>query len=463
MDITSKLSEFAVGIGSTALPENVKAMLRALMLDYFSACYAGMRVNPEFNSAVSELICERGGREEASVIFGSGITQMLPAESAAFINAVYAHGADIDDGNRRAMGHIGAHVFSAVFAFAEYLNRIRKADISGNSIFNAALVGYEIYDRISAAVQPGAIKRGFHSTGTAGAIACAAACAKLADLPCEKMYSAISLAALQSSGLLLIAESGQSCKPLNPANAARTGIFSARLAEKGVSAPSRPLESDKGWLHAMSDDAVIERITDGLGTEYTVCDCYIKPYPSCRHTHAVIQCAVALRKRLVKDISSICAVKIFTYPNAISVAGQIRVPTTDEDTKFSIHYALAYALENGNFGISALSLGGLTDTVRALIARTECIPDQSLEMAERGIRGACVEIVTADGEKLSETVLIPKGDASDPMSHSELISKLENCSEGILQPSDREKLILGISELENSSFTSLNGLFKAQS
>lgn len=34
--------------------------------------------------------------------------------NAAFMNAVYAHGADMDDGNRKSAGHIGAHVISSV-------------------------------------------------------------------------------------------------------------------------------------------------------------------------------------------------------------------------------------------------------------------------------------------------------------------------------------------------------------
>ena len=32
----------------------------------------------------------------------------------AFLNALYAHGADLDDGNSKSAGHIGASVISAV-------------------------------------------------------------------------------------------------------------------------------------------------------------------------------------------------------------------------------------------------------------------------------------------------------------------------------------------------------------
>ena len=54
-----------------------------------------------------EIVDGMGGTEEASVMFAG---KKYPVENAAFMNAVYAHGADMDDGNRKAMGHVGAHV-----------------------------------------------------------------------------------------------------------------------------------------------------------------------------------------------------------------------------------------------------------------------------------------------------------------------------------------------------------------
>lgn len=464
-DITSALAEFSCKLSFEALPQKVKTAVTELMLDYFSACYAGIKVNAGFDRAVSEIICDRGGKEEASVIPGSGTAHRLPAESAAFMNAVYAHGADMDDGNRKAMGHIGAHVISAVLALAEAMATEHGKAVPGEEIMTAIVVGYEVFCRVAQAAQPGLVRRGFHSTGTAGAIACAAACSRLRAMTSEQIYSAMSLAAVQCGGLLIIAESGQECKPLNPANAARIGIFSARLAEKNVSAPRAPLESDKGWLHAMTDAPSPAVITHGLGEWYAICECYVKPYPSCRHTHALIQCATALRERMFTDlgdgaIASISSVAAYIYPNAISVAGSVVTPRCNADTKFSLHYSLAYALLYGGFGLSALKYEERNARLEELISKISFIPEPELENAEKGMRGASVEVVTESGARFSETVLLPRGDAAAPLSHRELEEKLERCARGILTEAQIDALKRNVSSLGEVGFTSLKKLFE---
>lgn len=464
-NITNALAEFAYQLRFDTLPQSVKTAATELTLDYFSACYAGMKVNVGFNSPVAEILCDRGGKEEASVIPGSGITRRLPAESAAFMNAVYAHGADMDDGNRKAMGHIGAHVISAVIALAEAMVSELGRGIPGEELLSAVVVGYEVFCRVAYAAQPGLVRRGFHSTGTAGAIACAAACSRLTSLSREQIYCAMSLAALQSGGLLIVAESGQECKPLNPANAARIGIFSTRLAQRNVSAPLSPLESEKGWLHAMTDSPSPSVITHRLGEEYAICESYVKPYPSCRHTHALIQCAIAIRQRMVqalgdRAVDSVSLITAHIYPNAINVAGSVVIPRCNADTKFSLHYALAYALINGGFDLAALRYDRQNIRLEELISKIKFVPDPTLEDTEGGIRGARVEVLVANGERFCESVSLPKGDASAPLSSLELEEKLEICAFGILTKAQTDALKRNVRALGDVDFTSLNGLFE---
>ena len=405
-DTARVFSAFAAGLRFEDLPAQAVEATRMFMADYVAACFAGMRINAKFNDAIRGILANMTGRPEASVFAG---TERFSAEAAAYMNAVYAHGADLDDGNRKAMGHVAAHVMSAVFALAEAMG-----DCEWSRVFTAINVGYEVYNRLAAMAQPGLVHRGFHSTGTAGAVACAAACAKLMGLDREGIYSAIGIAAIQASGLIIIAESGQACKPLNPANAARTGIVSAKLAAKGVEGPRLPLESAKGWLHAMTDEVHYEML-EGLGEAYTICESYLKPYPSCRHTHCGIEAAIALRDELSgmgKGIDDIERVELYIYENAIRIAGQIRVPATMDEAKFSVHYSLAVALATGNYTLDDLGRKP-TDALRALVAKTELIPDPSME-----------------GARLEKTVLLPKGDPVNPFSWEDMRRKLDACLSG---------------------------------
>lgn len=453
---TEILSRFIAGMTYGDLPAEAVEQTKLFIADYYAACFAGEKVNAAFNRAAADTLTFMGGREEASVLFSD---TRLPAMNAAFMNAVYAHGADMDDGNRKAMGHVGAHVMSAVFALAETLA------VSGESVFTAINAGYEVYNRLAAAAQPGLVHRGFHSTGTAGAIACGAACAKLMGLDADGIYQAMSMSAIQSSGLIVIAESGQSCKPLNPANAARTGIFSALLAAKGVKSSVYPLESGKGWFHAMTDEIDESQITNGLGSAYTITESYIKPYPSCRHTHCGIEAALRIRERLLADGKSaadVRAVRVNIYDNAIKIAGQIRVPPTADDAKFSIHYSLATALEKGRFGLDDLDLSGMTEGITRLIDRIELIPDAAMEDRAAGIRGAKVTATLADGSAYEAQVLIPKGDAANPFTWADMADKMRACMGDKLGGAQIDGVIARVRGLDKARrFGSINDVLES--
>ena len=434
MDSTRILSDFGAALRIEQIPESVLETTRIYIADYIAACYAGMKINETFNEKIRLIFEHMGGVEEASVFESS---RKFPAEHAAFLNAVLAHGADMDDGNRKAMGHVAAHVMSAIFALAEALGEKQWGDV-----WVAINIGYEVYNRVAAAAQPGLVRRGFHSTGTAGAVACGAACAKLIGLNEDGIYSAMAIAAVQASGLLLVAESGQCCKPLNPANAARTGILSARLAAAGIQGPELPLESDKGWFHAMTD-AVNERmITDCLGEVFTISESYLKPYPSCRHTHCGIEAALAVRQQMkaaLLDAGQIRSIRLYIYDNAIKIAGRIRAPRTADEAKFSIHYSLAVALVNGDFTLQ--DLRAPQGAVKALIDRVELICDPSMENVETGIRGARLEVETEDGQVFTQTVLLPKGEAGNSMRWQDVRRKMQTCMSGILRDAQIDALL----------------------
>lgn len=195
----------------------------------------------------------------------------------------------------------------------------------------ALATGYEAYIRISSAAQPGLVARGFHSTGVAGTLACAAACARLYHLDAQGIEDAIALATTMTGGLLSYGDSRPAIKPLNPGKAAENGVFAAMLANAGVQGPSESLESQNGWFNAVTEryDADCLKGSDHL----LLHDCYIKLYPSCRHTHCGIDAGVALHEKV--NASDIKSVNVNIYPNAIKLAG-IPYPKDQDETKFSI-------------------------------------------------------------------------------------------------------------------------------
>lgn len=426
--ITADLVQYVDDMSYDELPSATVESAKRLFLDYIASVYAGFAVNDKTNRMITSVVLNGSAKGRSSVFFHDVAVDPL---DAAFINAFYAHGADMDDGNKLAAGHVGCHLISALMALAE------ERGASVRRFFESMVAGYDIYCRLSAACMPGMVERGFHSTGTAGAIACAAACAKLLGLDRRGIHSAIALSATQASGLLVVGESGQEVKPLNPANAARTGVFSALLAEAGVEGPENPLESKTGWIKAMSSDFSKDMLFDGLGFDYAIDACYVKRYPACRHTHAAIDAAVALGQKV--NLSEISSVSITTYGHAIELAGQIDMPKTKGEAKFSIKYATAIALSRGRYSMMDLDPTTLTHEEKMLLNRMEIKVDNDFEMPSKGVRGARIAVCCCDGRRFEETVLVPKGDPEEPFSFVDFVYKFKDSLEALdLSASENE-------------------------
>lgn len=416
------------------LNEKDREQLKTLILDFFAAAYAGYKQNRTFNEAVEKVVYSQRGAEESCVLFQN---RKYPARIAAFMNSVYGHGAELDDGNKKAAGHAGVHLIPAVFALAD------KLKSSNDDVLLALATGYEAYIRISSAAQPGLVARGFHSTGVAGTLACAAACARLYHLDAQGIEDAIALATTMTGGLLSYGDSRPAIKPLNPGKAAENGVFAAMLANEGMQGPTEALEGQNGWFHAVTDD-VHEEFMKG-SDHLLLHDCYFKLYPSCRHTHCGIDAAVALHEKVKAE--DVDAVNVYIYPNAIKLAG-IKIPKDQDETKFSIQYTLACALLNGSYGISDMDPPRLTEDVLALIEKSHLIPDSSMEDRAKGIRGTRVELILKNGTKIDETVLVPKGDPEKPLTRDDIIEKLKVCAGEQADENTLKKLVEEIAGTE---------------
>jgi 2-methylcitrate dehydratase PrpD len=394
------------------------------ILDYVASAAAGYKEGP-LSGIARELVCTCGGKEESSILFGS--SQRVPSINAAFVNGVFGHGAELDDGHRKAMGHPGVTVVPAALAVAE------ATKASGQVLITGIVAGYDIFVRIARSMNPSHFAMGFHTTGTVGAFAAAAAAANILGLTESETVNALGLAGLQGAGLLEVTNSGQMAKPMHAGKAAHSGVLSALLARAGAEGPHEVLEGEKGFMRAMADRCDYDGILAKLGEKFEILDCYIKLYPSCRHTHAAIDAVLALRKEPGFDLDLIDEVIVKVYPAAISLTGKIFFPDSPEAAKFSLPYCVAVALVEGKVGLKEFTREKITDpVVLSVIKKTKIEKDASLESAATKSRGAIVELTLKDGRKLTNRVTLPKGEAEVPVTEKELEDKLLDCAAGVL-------------------------------
>lgn len=439
---TVLLAEHVHGLEWQALPPEVVEAAKLRVLDYLASAMAGYRLNRRFSDTVTRMYEEMGGAKESRVLFSD---LRLPAPNAAFLNAAYGHGADIDDGHRTAQGHPGIVVIPAALALAEAHGR------SGKDVLLAVVAGYDVFVRLASAVNPAHFNRGFHSTGTVGTIASGAAAAKVLNLDFVGVRNAISLAAVQSAGVHEVSESAQASKPLSPAKAAYGGVLSGRMARLGIEGPHEALEGSKGFIKAFTDKFDFEVLQKELGKRFDVTTCYLKLYPACRHCHGAIDAAVRLHDAGDARLEAIEKIKVYIYPNAIKIVGGIFEPDSADGAKFSLPYCVATGLRHGSYTLDSLDVARSFDSgIRELVRKIEIVSDPALENRAANLRGARVELLFKDGTTKEASVTLPKGDPEVPVSNADVENKLRRSAEGLV-PADRaEALIKAVWELDKA-------------
>lgn len=421
-DPSNILAEIAASINIENVPNATLENAKLRILDYLISAVAGYRVNKPMNEVIVSTLRDFGGNAQSTVLFGGG---KQSAHDAAFINAFYGHGADIDDGHRLASGHPGTCVIPAVLALSE------ARGSTPSDVLSAIIAGYEVYVRLSSSVMPSHVQRGFHGTGTIGTVACAAAVARLLGFSTEDTRKAISLGAVTASGLFEVSESAQGIKPINPGNAARNGIIMALLVENGAEAPEAPFSGKKGFFKAFADEVRIEDIVGDIGSGYKIDECYIKLYPACRHLHGLVDCAAKHNQDGVKA-TDITKINLYIYPNSIAVTGGISEPKDEGEAKFSMKYATAVSIVSGTYNLADLrNAAQMDDEIRTLIRKMEIISVPELEIREKRIRGARVEVIMKDSKVTSYGLDQPKGDPEQPVTIRDIRQKFIDCAEGM--------------------------------
>ncbi len=183
--------------------------------------------------------------------------------------------------------HPTAPVAAALLAYAE----LRQA--SGPDLLLALILGNEVQARIGLAISPSHYNRGWHITSTCGVFGAAAGSGRLAALNERQIVWALGIAATQSSGLCECL--GTPAKSVSVGNAARNGLWSALLAEKGFDGPPEPLAGVQGFYHALAETPDLSHVTDGWGERWEIMATSYKPYPCGFVIHPVLDCVLDWR------------------------------------------------------------------------------------------------------------------------------------------------------------------------
>ncbi len=340
----------------------------------------------------------------------------LDLHSASFLNGYAAHVLELDDGHRFGMLHLEAPLFSALWAVSQ------QEGVDFNHFVKGILVGYQTTVQLARRIQPEHKKRGYHGTGTCGTIGVACAVGAALDFTDKQFESAIGAAVTRAAGLLSALDSPSELKPYNVAGAIESGVMSAYMARCGFSSQADPIDGKRGFFKTYANGDNVESLASfNNGSE--ILNIYFKPYASCRHCHAPVECALVLKDKYRIEAKDIKEIVVETYRLAIDGHNHTEIPGASS-AKMSIPYCVAVSLVKAECGMDVFAENVVSDRdIISLTKKVRVEEDEVMTSRTPGKRGARVTVNMLNGQSYTVEVDNPLGEPEHPMSDAELEMK----------------------------------------
>ena len=411
-DPTAALAQFAATLRFDDIPAPVLRRAEDLFLDWFASALAGKGARPV--ESIVRFMRSMGPAEGASQILidRSSSSPLV----AAMANAAASHFAEQDDVHNGSVFHPAAVVFPPALAVAQAIGA------SGADLLTASVVGYEVGIRVGEFLGRSHY-RIFHTTGTAGTVAAAAAVGWLLKLDALEMRHAFGSAGTQAAGLWEFLRTAADSKQLHTAHAAGTGLTAAYLAADGFTGAQAIFDGQQGMAAGMSTDADASKLAQGLGTRWALAETSFKFHASCRHTHPAADALQALMREHHLAADAVAKVVTQVHQGAIDVLGPVVDPQTVHQAKFSMGTVLGLVAVQGRAGLTEFDADYKAPAVVAFRDKVSMVLDEEVDTAYPARWIGKVQVTTTDGRQLAARVDEPKGDPGNTLSRPELEDK----------------------------------------
>ncbi len=414
--LSHELASFAAKLQAADIPADVMNRAEDLLVDWFGSAIAGKGSRPV--ELITQFAQNMGGFDAVH----TGPSEILVSRKtsspflAAMANAAASHVAEQDDVHNGSVFHPATVVFPPALACAQAIGA------SGEDLLVAAVAGYEVGIRVGEFLGRSHYKV-FHTTGTAGTLAAAAAVGRLLKLNPEQMLHAFGSAGTQSAGLWEFLRDAADSKQLHTAHAASTGLMSAYIAQAGFTGAEHILEGKQGLAAGMSSDSDPSKLVDRLGSRWALAETSFKYYASCRHTHPAAD--ALLQVMLANNLSpkDIAKVETLVHQGAIDVLGPVTDPATVHQSKFSMGTVLALVAHYQFAGLQEFDQHFHDDEICTFRERVSMTLDPEVDSAYPQRWIGKVKVYLNNGQILDGRVDEPKGDPGNTLSRAEITDK----------------------------------------
>ena len=448
MGITRQLAEFVSDLSYEDIPAEVSERAKRLILDV-TGIIIRARNDAESTPSLISAVEKLGLADGTCSVMGDG--RSYAPTAAALINGALAHSLDFDDTHAEGSIHSSAPIVPAALAAAE------MSDASGKELIAAVVAGYEVQIRLSLALNPTAhYDQGFHPTATCGVFGAAAAAGKLLGMDADGIQSAFGIALSQAAGSMEFLVDGAWTKRSHVGQAAQNGLMCAVMAAEGFKGVKQAFEGRAGFLHAYSPQSEPKRAAENLGESWETMRLAVKPYPSCRYSHAAIDGIVSLMKEHGLSADDVEEVEIGLPENGWKIIGgpeDKTKPKSVVDGQFSMPFCAAVALREGGLTWDDYEKHLNDDTTRGLTAKVRAVVDARAEAEFPANMSGVARIRTKDGE-YERLVVVPKGEPGNFLADEEFLEKFDGLCAPYLGKDGAERLADSLLALEQANSVS---------
>lgn len=415
MKSEKELVEFVCRTGYDDLPADGLEIVREVVRTNLGTIMAGARA-PECE-IVARMAGVLNGSPESTILVRGG---KVPAQQAAFVNAVMARSLDFDD-SMAPGAHPGAAVVPAALAAAELVG-----GVNGRDFLAAVAVGIEVAVRMNLAESQ---YDGFDPTGVCVPFGSTAAVAKVMALSPDETWNALALAFCRCGGSFQANVDGALAVRMIQGWTSETGLVCSRLAHEGVTGPANFLEGVYGYFHLFGRDRMkADDLLVGLGSEYRFDRLVFKKYPSCGGTLSSTQLILDLIAEEGLAAEEVERVEVRVTPYIYRLVGHPFQPGDNPkvSAQFSIRYCVANALLRRSSRLAHFEAEAVKDPrVLALVKKVEVTPDPALNARHHS--AAEMRVVTREGREYFGRSDLAPGFPGNPLSKEDHLSRYWDC------------------------------------
>ena len=419
--LTQDIGAFIAGLRYEDAPAVATPIIRNGFTDFVATVVLGR--NDEVTTCVRDTLVGRNEDPEARILHSA---TRKSGPSAALVNGTASHSQDYDDVGLVGIQptHPSASIAPAIFAEAESLQ------CDGKAMIRAYVAAFEVWGELASRDPDQVHLKGWHPTGTFGAIAAAAGAASLRGLSANQAANAVALAASMASGV--IANFGSMAKPYHAGRSGQSGVIAARLAAAGMTASRDALESPLGFLAAISPkgradlDSPVQfhkrwfMESHGLG---------FKLFPMCYGAHRALDGMFTLLGKTPFVADEVERIEVESNQGQFSNLVQTN-PQNVLDAKFSMEFAMACAVIAKRCTRAEFTLDFVHRAdVRALMSRVKRVVIDS-----QGHEGDGLIVHLRDGRRLEQRFTFPLGHARRPAPAEAFWTKFADCVDGAFAP-----------------------------